>query len=81
MVPREETPSMQFWKKSPWPMPQPLITPRPVTTTRFFSALRDVDDAREVDVTTDAVRRVKPLAVEMPMARRAVDVVNFIVLV
>ncbi len=35
--PSEDLPSRQFWKKSSWPIPQPEMTPRPVTTTRSAS--------------------------------------------
>ena len=60
---------MQFWKKDSWPMPQPLITPRPVTTTRFFSAFSCVTAERVLVVV---VRSVNASAVEMPITRRGV---------
>lgn len=43
-LPREDLPSLTFWKKVSWPMPQPEMTPRPVTTTLCFVAERAVDD-------------------------------------
>ncbi len=58
-------------------MPQPEMTPRPVSTTRFFSAFNCV----EVKVRAVAVadgRREKALAVvEIPMRMR-LGVANFI---
>ncbi len=36
---------MQAWKKSSWPIPQPEMTPRPVTTTRSASDLVVADNA------------------------------------
>lgn len=74
-VPKEETPSEQFWKKSLWPMPQPEMTPRPVSTTRFFSAFSCVEVNVRVAVV-DGDRSVNALAVETPMTMR-LDVANF----
>ena len=53
-LPREDLPSHTFWKKVSWPMPQPEMTPRPVTTTLCFVAESAVDDV----VVAAAVRTV-----------------------
>ena len=53
-LPREDLPSHTFWKKVSWPMPQPEMTPRPVTTTLCFVAERAVVEV----VVAAAVRTV-----------------------
>ena len=42
--PKLDLPSTQAWKKSSWPIPHPLMTPRPVTTTRRLSSVEDEED-------------------------------------
>ena len=71
----EETPSTTFWKKDSCPIPQPEMTPRPVTTTRFFSAFNCVEVKVRV-VVVDG-RRENALAVEITMRMR-LGVANFI---
>jgi hypothetical protein len=75
----EDLPSMTFWKKGWWPMPQPEMTPRPVTTTRFLVAERAVDVRDGVSVVEG--RRVKaamPVVVQRRMFRGA-EVVSLMV--
>ena len=71
---REETPSLTFWKKSLWPIPHPEITPRPVTTTRFFSAASCVEDM--VRAALCCGWGVNALAVVIPITMR-LGVENF----
>jgi hypothetical protein len=49
----DDTPFDTFAKKSSWPIPHPLITPRPVTTTRFFSAFSCVAEEEEREERED----------------------------
>ena len=66
-LPREDLPSHTFWKKVSWPMPQPEMTPRPVTTTLCFVAERAVDD----DVVVAAA--VRTVVVDVGARREKAD--------
>jgi hypothetical protein len=69
-------PSRQDLKKSSWPIPQPLMTPSPVTTTLAFSLMWScVEDARGADVLPDTAME-KASAWWLKTIKRAA--VNFI---
>lgn len=63
--PSEDLPEVTLVKKSVCPMPQPEITPRPVTTTRCFSAERAV----VVDVVAERMVLENAVTVEVVQIR------------
>lgn len=88
MVSMEEVPSMQDWKKGVWPMPQPEITPRPVTTTRLFLVdsalswvvLEEEEEEERRALFNESGRREKEFTlVQITSKEETVGVANLIV--